>query len=282
MEIYSDSKRLLRAVTLKPDREINLAEAALAIAISEYPKLDVRSYLEQLDNMAGVVSERLSSGASLSTVISQMNRFLFEEQGFVGNTVAYYDPRNSFLNEVLERKMGIPITLSLVYIEIGQRLGLPFAGVMFPGHFLVKLSIHAGDIVLDPYAGGRSLSKEELNVRLSRVSRQDPGGDVDLSRLLASARKKDTLVRLLRNLKGIYVGSGEYHKALNTIQHILIIKPDSGKEIRDRGYVYEKLECFRAASEDYERYLALAVDARDKDVVRKHLVEMQRACAKLH
>lgn len=279
MEIYSDSKRLLRAVTSKPDREINLAEAALAIAASEYPKLDVRSYLEQLDNMAGVVSERLSSGASLSTVISQMNRFLFEEQGFVGNTVAYYDPRNSFLNEVLERKMGIPITLSLVYLEIGQRLGLPFAGVMFPGHFLVKLNIHGGDIVLDPYAGGRSLSKEKLNVRLSRVCRRD---DLDLSRLLASARKKDTLVRLLRNLKGIYIGSGEYHKALNTIQHILIIKPDSRKEIRDRGYVYEKLECFRAASEDYQRYLALAVDARDKDVVRKHLVEMQRACEKLH
>ncbi|MGH8652256.1 MAG: SirB1 family protein [Gammaproteobacteria bacterium] len=180
-------KNLLRlnAAVTRPDGLINLAEAALLFAQSEYPELRVDTYLSRLDEMAAVVKKRLVPGASLASVIFKLNRFLFEEQGFAANIDEYYDPRNSFLNEVLERKTGIPISLSMIYIEIGQRIGLPLTGVLFPGHFLVKLSIDGGDIVLDPFAGGRSLSEQDLLCHLSNLMDFHPSDPIDLTRLLA-------------------------------------------------------------------------------------------------
>ncbi|MCI0554426.1 MAG: transglutaminase-like domain-containing protein, partial [Anaerolineae bacterium] len=212
-------KNLLRlnAAVTRPDSLINLAEAALLFAQSEYPELQVDTYLSRLDEMAAVVNKRLVPGASLANVIFELNHFLFEEQGFAGNIDEYYDPRNSFINEVLERKTGIPISLSLIYIEIGHRIGLPLTGVLFPGHFLVKLTVEAGDIVLDPFAGGRSLSEQDLISHLSNFMEFHPSDPVDLTRLLTPARKRDVLSRMLRNLKAIYIKSEEYLKALSVI-----------------------------------------------------------------
>lgn len=277
-------KNLLRlnAAVTRPDGLINLAEAALLFAQSEYPELRVDTYLSRLDEMAAVVKKRLVPGASLASVIFKLNRFLFEEQGFAANIDEYYDPRNSFLNEVLERKTGIPISLSMIYIEIGQRIGLPLTGVLFPGHFLVKLSIDGGDIVLDPFAGGRSLSEQDLLCHLSNLMDFHPSDPIDLTRLLAPARKRDVLSRMLRNLKAIYVKSEEYVKALNVIQHMLVVDPNDLQELRDRGYVYDKLECYKAASEDYKRYLSLAPHAPDLQYLRERLIEVEKAKRRLH
>ncbi|MGH8609349.1 MAG: SirB1 family protein [Gammaproteobacteria bacterium] len=277
-------KNLLRlnAAVTRPDGLINLAEAALLFAQSEYPELRVDTYLSRLDEMAAVVKKRLIPGASLASVIFKLNRFLFEEQGFAANIDEYYDPRNSFLNEVLERKTGIPISLSMIYIEIGQRIGLPLTGVLFPGHFLVKLSIEGGDIVLDPFAGGRSLSEQDLLSHLSNLMDFHPSDPIDLTRLLAPARKRDVLSRMLRNLKAIYVKSEEYLKALNVIQHMLVVNPNDLQELRDRGYIYDKLECYKAASEDYKRYLSLAPDGPDLQYLRERLLEVEKAKRRLH
>lgn len=277
-------KSLLRlnAAVTRPDSLINLAEAALLFAQSEYPDLRVDSYLSRLDEMAAVVKKRLVPGASVANVIFELNRFLFEEQGFAGNIDEYYDPRNSFLNEVLERKTGIPISLSMIYIEIGQRIGLPLAGVLFPGHFLVKMNVEGGDIVLDPFAGGRSLSEKDLLGHLSSLMEFHSSDPIDLTHLLTPARKRDVLSRMLRNLKAVYVKSEEYLKALNVIQHMLVVNPNDLQELRDRGFVYDKLECHKAASEDYKRYLSLAPPGPDREYLRERLLEVEKAKKRLH
>lgn len=282
MRIRSDLSNRFASLVSGPEDELDLAEAALLIAKAEYPELDVHRYLSRLDEMASVVGRRLEGDPSTGFVIGEMNRFLFAEQGFSGNTRNYFDPRNSFLNDVMERKLGIPISLSLIYMEVGRRLGLPLAGVPFPGHFLVKLSVPAGEIVLDPFSGGLSLSRADLQDRLQGFIPDDKKHEIDLYSFLATATKKEILARMLRNLKRIYVELSDFHKALNVIQQLLIIAPNHPAEIRDRGYMYEKLECFRAAAEDYRCYLDLAPHAEDYDPVRAHYMAMRRVSTRLN
>lgn len=264
------------------ESELDVAKAALLIAKSEYPALDVPRYLKRLDEMAAVVDGRLGSHPSLIQVITEINRFLFEEQGFLGNSLDYFDPRNSFLNDVLERKLGVPISLSLIYIEIGQRLGIPFAGVSFPGHFLVKLSVPAGEIVLDPFYGGLSLTKEDLEIRLRQIVPDEKWNMLDFGRLLAGANKREILTRMLRNLKTSYIRSGDYNRALWIVQKVLILRPDDPNEIRDRGYIFERLDCFRASADDYERYLEMSSSADDAALVRTHYQAMHLASSQLN
>lgn len=264
------------------DEAIELAAAALQIASSEYPDLDVAGYLRRLDEMADVVTRRLSPEPELVDIISAMNAYLFDEMGFEGNVDDYFDPRNSFLNEVMERRLGIPISLSVLYMEIGQRLGLPLLGVSFPGHFLVKLTVDGGDIVLDPFVGGHSLSKEDLEFRLRGVYEIDDDVDEALATFLAPATKRDIIVRMLHNLKGIYLRNGDLQRALNVVQHILVLRPRHASEIRDRGLLFQELECFSSAREDYRRYLDLSPSAEDVEEVRGRLIEMERASRRLN
>jgi regulator of sirC expression with transglutaminase-like and TPR domain len=262
------------------DEEVDLAEAALIIAHGEYPHLEIDAYRKQLAHMAEAVAERLEPNASLSRTIATINRYLFEELGFAGNVDDYFDPRNSFLNEVLERRLGIPITLSIVYLNIARRLGLPMRGVSFPGHFLVKMTVSGGDVVLDPFAGGVSLSAQDLKVRLRTVNPEDH--EPDLERALKPVGNKEVLARMLRNLKGIYYDAGLYEKALRISEHLLALLPGDPHEIRDRGYIYERLECPRAASADFEQYLNLAPEANDADHVRERFIETQSLHSPLH
>ncbi len=271
-----------RQIIAKGDNEIDLAKAALLIAKSEYNQLDISYYLSKLDEMASVVYKRLDRNASVAHVIGEMNHFLFDEQGFAGNNIDFHDPRNSFLNDVLERRKGVPISLSLIYMEIGQRLGLPFDGVMFPGHFLVKLSVFGGEIVLDPYIGGQSLSLDELRFRLHGFCDLDDEGHPSLQEFLVPACKKDMLIRILYNLKSVYLMTEQYLKTLNVIDHILAINPLAELEIRDRAFIFEKLDCFNAACEDYQQYLGLAPDGPDCEEIRARFIAMQHARAGLH
>ena len=270
-------------IAARPEEEIDLAEAALVIAAEEYPGLDVLHYLGLIADMAATLKRRLRGDISTPETIIALNRYLFEELGFSGNAADYYDARNSFLNEVLDRRLGIPITLSMVYVEIGQRLGLGLRGVSFPGHFLVKCIVRDGAIVLDPYANGASLGLDDLRQRL-RVLRSGAAeaSDEDVRRMLVPARKKEILVRVLRNLKSIYLQKQDLARALSASARIVLLDPRGAEEYRDRGEIYFDLECFRAALADYQQYLTLRPKAEDADAVRDRIAELQPLAARLN
>ncbi len=261
------------------EQELNLAEAALLIARGEYPALDVEAYLRQIDELATGVQQRLPAQAGLEDTLVALNQFLFVEQGFSGDMDNYDDPRNSFLNEVLDRKRGIPITLSILYLEVGRRLGLPLKGVSFPGHFLVKFSTREGEVVLDPFSGGCLMSKEDLEQMLEDTFGAAEAAYAPLERLLISANKKEILVRMLRSLKGTYLRRERHDKALTVVNQILLIQPDQPDEVRDRGRIYEHLECYRAALENYQSYLTQRPGAGDAPEVHKRIAELKQIVA---
>jgi regulator of sirC expression with transglutaminase-like and TPR domain len=270
-----------RELINRPEDEIDLAEAALLIAKGVNDALDIEAYLSQIEGLARQLQQRLSESVGETERILALNRFLFDEQGFAPNVENYYDPRNSFLNEVLERRVGIPISLSILYIEIGRRVGLPLRGVSFPGHFLVKCKVDDGVVVLDPYCRGVSLSLNDLQQRLREVQ----GGEVSraiIAGMLVSANKKEILARVLRNLKAIYVEREEDAHALSVMEWIITLAPADAAEVRDRGLLFAKLECPRAAVEDLERYLELVPEAEDAHELRARVVELRQAAARLN
>jgi regulator of sirC expression with transglutaminase-like and TPR domain len=237
--------------------------------------------MNRLDELAANIKQRLGQDSGYENSILELNQFLFDDYGLSGNIGDYYDPRNSFLNDVLDRKLGIPITLAIVYIEVGRRLGLPLEGVSFPGHFLVKLEADQGDVVLDPFSGGICLSEEDLIARLEDMPLEEHPPVPELARAIVAqpTGKKQILARILRNLKQIYVHHGELTKALGMINRLLLITPNLPDEVRERAGIYEQLECFQAAHEDYERYLRLEPGAPDAPDVHKRIVELQRVIA---
>jgi regulator of sirC expression with transglutaminase-like and TPR domain len=265
----------LSALVSGPDGEVSLAEAALVFARHEYPQLNVDAYLRELDALASRLRGRLPADAAKAHIIAMLNHFMFSDLGYSANRANYYDPRNSFLNEVMDRRTGIPITVSIVYVEIARRVGLALAGVSFPGHFLVKCVTEQGVIVLDPYNGGVSLSEEELRERLTQMSGSQLASRAPLGVLLKAATKREILVRLARNLKGVYSEAGELEKALAVINLILAVMPDAAQEFRDRGMIFNKLECFRAALADLERFVELDAEASEDDAMQSLISELR-------
>ncbi|MBM3358006.1 MAG: tetratricopeptide repeat protein [Betaproteobacteria bacterium] len=270
------------AIVANPDEDIDLAEAALVIAAEEYRGLDIDAYLARIDDMAAVLQRRLRSDIPAAEAILALNRYVFDELGFSGNGADYYDARNSFLNEVIERRLGIPITLSLVYTELGRRLGLALHGVSFPGHFLVKCAVRGGTVVLDPFSRGLSLSVDDLRERLCRLYGGTAPEPEAIAHMLGAATKKEILARMLRNLKGIYVQQRDFNRALGAAQRIVALGPVAAEEYRDRAAIYVELECFRAALEDYRQYLVLRPEAADAGSVRARIGELQPLAARLN
>jgi regulator of sirC expression with transglutaminase-like and TPR domain len=265
----------------KPDEEIDLAEAALLIAKNANQDLDVERYLTRVDQLAAALSARLPQPSTDAERILALNRFLFGEQKFGPNIEDYNDLRNSFLNEVLERRVGIPISLSILYMEVGRRIGLLLRGISFPGHFLVKCEMSEGTVVLDPYCGGISLSLHDLQQRL----REARGGEVSraiVAGMLVSANKKEILARMLRNLKAIYLEKREQDRALSAMEWIIALSPTDPTQVRERGLLYLQLECFRAARDDLQRYLTLAPEASDVDEIGRRVAELRQISAKLN
>lgn len=272
--------RLQRLVSL-PEEQIDLAEAALLVATHQYPELDIPANLARIAAMAGELAARIEPQATVTQRISALNHYLFDELGFGPNAENYYDPRNSCLNDVIERRLGIPITLSLLYIEVGTRIGLPLQGVSFPGHFLVKCAVEEGTVILDPYAAGASLGMADLQNRLREVR----GGEVSraiVSSLLVAAEKREIILRLLRNLKAIYLRAQQLTLALPIMDWIVIVAPEQVPELRDRGMIYQELDCFRAAIADFQRYLELFPNCDDAEDIRGRMVELQRSAARLN
>jgi regulator of sirC expression with transglutaminase-like and TPR domain len=265
----------------RPDEQVDLAEAALLIAKNANQKLDVGQYLARIDQLADALCTRLPSPSSDAERILALNRFLFEEQGFGPNLEDYYDLRNSFLNEVLERRVGIPISLSVVYMEVGRRIGLELRGVSFPGHFLVKCKLSEGAVILDPYGRGISLNLHDLQQRL-RVAR---GGEVSraiVASMLVSANKKEILGRMLHNLKAIYLERRDHDHALSAMEWLIALGPTDATQVRERGLLYLQLECFRAALEDLQQYLTLAPGADDADEIRHRVLHLRQTAARLN
>jgi regulator of sirC expression with transglutaminase-like and TPR domain len=265
-----------------PTEPLDLSLGALLIAQDEYPDLPIEDYRARLNEFSRCIGARLSTNAGVEERLLRLNDFLFDEQGFSGNPDDYYDPRNSFLNDVLDRKLGIPISLSVLYLDVGRRLQLPLEGVSFPGHFLVKLPTVEGDMVLDPYAGGAPLSEEDVLERLEELSGQPSPGRERLPELLLTAGHRDILVRLLRNLKSIYAHRELWQRALTATCRLLTLEPYLPEEVRDRAAFYEKLECVRAAAADYQRYLELNPYAADGPIVRGRLIALERSAQRLN
>jgi len=271
----------------RADSRIDLAQACLMIAEDAYPGLDIERYLGELERMAFRLRGQLAQGCSAEERVVGLNRFLFDELGFCGNTEEYYDPRNSYLNEVIDRRVGIPISLAVIYMELGRRVGLPLDGVSFPGHFLVRLRLRGGTLVLDPFCGGAPQSEDELRSRLLRVIPSGatggvPPAELPLEQFLEPASKRQILARMLRNLKGIYRDADQPERMLQVLNRILVVTPEANAELRDRGLVYQRLECHRAALKDLSDYVEREPDAPDFYEVRARLLELSALCARLN
>lgn len=272
MVVIADPRARFAALMRRDDADIDLAEAALLIAAEAYPELDPDRYLAALDELAAAARARIAGAGDDRARVRALLDFLAREQRFTGNQDDYYDRRNSFLNEVLERRTGIPITLALVYIEVGRRAGVPVQGVGFPGHFLAKVESTEDDVVFDPFFA-QVLNEEQCARRLQAVLGKETTFD---PQYLRAATAKEIVVRMLRNLKQIYLQAREYAPALGCSERILLVEPDLPPELRDRGLLYQHLECYAAAQADLERFLALAPDDDSADVVRETLIELQR------
>lgn len=270
----------------RDDARIDLAEACLMIAQDAYPGLDVKRYLGEIDAIAQRLRARMPQRATAEDRIVALNQLLFDDLGYRGNTDDYYDPRNSYLNDVLDRRTGIPITLSILYMEVGRRIGLPLEGVSFPGHFLVRMRLRGGMLVLDPFAGGVPQSEDELRERLKRVIPEGavefPVGELPLEQFLEPAGNRQILTRVLRNLKAIHRQAGEPERLLQVLNRMLVLTPAALAELRDRGYVYQQLECWRFALKDLSDYVERDPDAADLDEVRARMMELTARCARLN
>ena len=271
----------------RDDDRIDLARACLQIAEDAYPGIDVDGYVGEIDRFGKRLRARIPIQALPEERVVALNEFLYDDLGFSGNTENYYDPRNSYLNEVLDRRTGIPITLSVLYMEMGRRIGLEFQGISFPGHFLVRLRLRGGTLVLDPFSGGAPQSEDELRERLKRVIPRGATGGVPVSELpleqfLEPASNRQILARVLRNLKGVYREADKPERLLEVLNRMIIVAPESAGELRDRGMVYQRLECWRPALKDLTDYLEREPDASDIDEVRAKMVELSARCARLN
>jgi regulator of sirC expression with transglutaminase-like and TPR domain len=273
-----DARQLFAAAVNRSDGTVDLATSALLIARLEYPALEPKPYLRRLDDMARTIHSRLDEGADPQTRLAALCVYLFEEEGFRGNNEEYYDPRNSFLNDVLDRRVGIPITLSTVFIEVGQRTGLEVSGVGLPGHFIVRVHDDQGDVLVDPFHGGALLTEDDCQKRLDRIS----GGKMKLrAQHLAPCSRRQMLARMLSNLKGIYVKSGDHLRAIGVMDLLLSVTADP-EQVRDRGLLYASLDCYALAAADLASYLERTPSAGDSDTVRGTLEEMRARAARVN
>jgi regulator of sirC expression with transglutaminase-like and TPR domain len=267
---------------VQQDDSIPLFEAALTIAQDVDPQLDLAATQAEVDRLAAKLQRRLAPDASSIQKLRMLNHFFYHELGFAGNVNDYYDPDNSYLHRVLSTRRGIPISLAVLYMELAQQIGLNVKGISFPGHFLMKLSVQSGDIVLDPF-NGASLSREELEERLEPYfEQQGYGTEISLASYLHAAHPRDILVRMLRNLKALFIEHRRWQRVLAVQERLVILLPDEISERRDRGLAYAHLECPQAALQDLEAYLAERPYASDAISLRERLPELREASRRLN
>lgn len=262
----------------RDDEHIDLAEAALLIAAEEYPRLDVETYLDKLDHFGDLAREQAAGSHDAVDLISALNSTLFDRLAFRGNSKSYYDPRNSFINEVIDRRVGIPISLTVVYIEVARRIGFPVKGVGLPFHFIAKHEAESGNMFIDPFNKGRVLGAAGCEKLVTEMG----GGKLELQpEHLEAVTTKQILTRMLSNLLGIYATS-DHRRALSTVERILLMNPESAPHIRDRGLLLASVGNAANAITELKRYLELASDAADADSIRDQLKSIRQTQARLN
>ena len=273
------------AALVAEDDGFALLEAAICVAHDDHPQLDAQVVLAEIDRLAGRLKARLPADAPALRRLQALNQYFFAELGFAGNVNNYYDRRNSHLHEVLASRRGIPITLALLYCELAGQLGLTARGVSFPGHFLVKLRLPQGEVVIDP-VNGRSLSRDELDERLGPYrARHGLDGDFEapLGLFLQASPPRDVLARLLFNLKEIHRSAQDWPRLLAVQQRLVLLLPQASEQRRDRGLVWADLGRPAEAADDLAAYLAARPDAADAAVLRQRLADLRRGGApRLH
>jgi regulator of sirC expression with transglutaminase-like and TPR domain len=250
------------------DDDLELDRAALTLARIEYPGLDIEPFLAILDSYAAELASRLDDHGDGSDFVATANQYLFSELGFTGNSQSYYDPRNSCLNEVLTERTGIPIALAAVYLEIARRLAKPVYGIGLPGHFLVQYRDDHFSAFIDVFNGGKLLTPAECFELAARATGSEIPSD---QRLLATSSKRQILMRMVNNLRGVYLSRRSYGKALQTLDLLLAGNPNSAEEYKQRGIVHLELRNPSAARTDLQTYLRLAPEAADRAEIEKSL-----------
>lgn len=265
------------AALVAEDKGFALLEAAISVGQDASPGLDPQGVLAQVDALAERLKRRIPADAVMLQKLRFLNRFFYQDLGFAGNVNDYYDPRNSYLHEVLNTRRGIPITLALLYLELATQIGLSAVGVSFPGHFLVKLRASKGEVVIDPLTG-YSLSREDLDERLQPYRNQRGlTGDfeVPLGLFLQAAPPRDVIARLLRNLKEIHRSAEDWPRLLAVCERLVVLLPQAWDELRDRGLVLAELHHDVAAGRDLAAYLQHMPQAEDAAAMRERLVELR-------
>jgi regulator of sirC expression with transglutaminase-like and TPR domain len=263
------------------DEQVPLLRSALLIAHDEYPDLDIAACEALVESHVDSLREEVAQIASAPLKMQAINHRLFDELGYAGNHDEYYDPRNSYLNEVLNRRLGNPISLAVVQMEVARRLGVPLDGVSFPGHFLVRLPVDDGVLVMDPFNGGRPLNADELRQR-ARPHFGEDVPDEALMQILSPAPHRAILMRMLRNLYAVYSEKTDWSRAVRCADRILHLIPDNAEAMRDRGLGYLELGHYAGARRDLGRYLQQNPEASDVESIRERLIENGERGGRLH
>ncbi len=262
---------------VQSDEHFPLLEAAVSLGQDDYPELDMQQVLGDVDQLLARIKRRLAGDASSLQKLRTLNQFFFQDLGFGGNINNYYDPDNSYLNAVLKTRRGIPITLAVLWLELASGLGLNARGVAFPGHFMVKVNLPKGQVVIDPFSG-QSLSREELSERLEPFKQRNGHYDdfeMPIGLYLQSASPRDIISRMLRNLKDIHKTQEDWQRLIAVVDRLIVLHPDSWSEYRDRGLAWAVLGHADRATADLETYLAHSRDALDLDAVAERLAELR-------
>ncbi|MBE3603682.1 tetratricopeptide repeat protein [bacterium] len=277
MAVSTDPRRDFTSMTAR--EPIPLARCALLIACEEYPHLDIDHYLDRIAALAREAEPLVRGGDNTVEQVQLLSEFLFVQKGFEGNRDAFGDPRNSFLNEVIDRRLGIPITLSVIYLEVGRRLGLNLHGVSFPAHFLVKAVDDRGELIIDPFNSGAIIGLDEIRARLAQIYNQP----VEVHpAMLKAVGARSILTRMLRNLKGIYASGADWPRTLAALDRILILDPRALDEMLERAALYERMECFSAALGDFQSFLSIAPDHPHADGARESVMRLMRQVARIN
>ena len=264
------------------DDSLPLTEAALSLAQDAYPDVDLQGILAEIDELAVRLKRRMPDDADIKQRVGILNRFFFRELGFASNLNDYYDPDNSHLNMVLKRRRGVPISLAVLYLEMAEQVGIPARGVSFPGHFLLRITMPDGEMMLDP-TSGHSLSESEMVDMLEPyVAKAGESVGRALRMLLQPATRREIVAKMLRNLKSTYLQTERWQRLLAVQQRLVILLPGSIEEVRDRGFAYARLDYLRPALEDLEHYLEDRPDAEDATVVEAQLHELRQRTQQQH
>ncbi len=266
------------ATLVQSDDAFPLLEAAISLAHDEYPDLDLQQTLGEVDQMQARLKRRIPVDAPPMHRLRVLNQFFFNSLGFGGNVNNYYDPDNSYINQVLRTRRGIPISLAVVWLELAQGLGLSARGVAFPGHFMVKVNLPKGQVVINPFDGA-SLSRDELAERLEPFRRKSGLVDefeVPLGLYLQATPPRAIIARMLRNLKEIYKSQKDWPRQLAVLDRLIILLPQAWEEHRDRGLAHAELGHNSQAVKDLETYLVNAEESMDIDVLADKVEKLRR------